>query len=215
MRAGERTKIARFFGKKDPCPIMGRMSGQSRAGIGSGIVVAVWIGMAGCGKSGSATTPSPQPSDDGSCVMTESAVASEGWIHVVEGTPVNYAHNPPASGPHYPVWARYQAYTTAVARPYWVHNLEHGAIVLLHRPDTSAALVSRLTDSFRALPSDSQCGHSRALLTPDPLLARAVTVVAANFVLEGDCVSADAIRRFTLAHRNQAPENICDSGTRP
>jgi len=42
-----------------------------------------------------------------------------------------------------------------------------------------------------------------------------VAAIAANFVLEGDCVSADAIRRFVLAHRNQAPENICDSGTRP
>lgn len=147
--------------------------------------------------------------------MTESAVPNEGWIHAAEGTAVTYRNNPPASGPHYPVWARYQSYTTAVARPYWVHNLEHGAIVLVHRPDASSALVSRLTDTFRALPNDAQCGHPRALLTPDPLLSRAVAVIAANFVLEGECVGPDAIRRFALAHRNQGPENICDSGTRP
>ena len=177
--------------------------------------VVLTISMAGCGGSGSTTTPSTPPADTGSCTMTESAVANEGWIHVAEGSTVNYQHNPPASGPHYPVWARYQAYTTAVARPYWVHNLEHGAIVLVYRPDAAPALVSALGDTFRALPNDPQCGHPRALLTPDPLLARPVTAIAANFVLEGDCVSADAIRRFALAHRNQAPENICDSGTRP
>jgi hypothetical protein len=171
--------------------------------------------LPGCGGSGSPGNPSTPPVDDGSCVMTESAVPNEGWIHVAEGTPVTYRNNPPASGPHYPVWARYQSYTTPVARPYWVHNLEHGAIVLVHRPDAASALVARLTDTFRALPNDAQCGHPRALLTPDPLLARPIAVIAANVVLEGECVSPDQVRSFALAHRNQAPENICDSGTRP
>ena len=171
--------------------------------------LALVILLAACGGSGTPSTPTTPPVDNGSCTMVESAVANEGWVHVPEGSTVNYQHNPPASGPHYPVWLRYQAYTTAQARPYYVHNLEHGAIVFVHRPDASPALISTLTDTYRALPNDSQCGHSRALLT------RPVTVIAANFVLEGDCVSPDAIRRFALAHRNQAPENICDSGTRP
>ena len=160
--------------------------------------------MVGCGG-GSTSTPSTPPVDTGSCTMTESAVANEGWVHVAEGSGVTYRSNPPASGPHYPVWARYQAYTTAVARPYWVHNLEHGAIVLAHRPDASPALISTLTDTFRSLPNDSQCGHARALLTPDPLLTRPVAVIAANFVLEGDCVSPARILQFTLAHREPGP----------
>jgi hypothetical protein len=173
--------------------------------------------LAACGGSGSpdGSSGAPTATDDGSCVMTERAVPNEGWSHVAEGTAIAYQSNPPASGPHYPVWARYQAYTTPVARGHWVHNVEHGAIVLLHRPDASPAVVSALESAFRALPSDTQCGHARALLTPDPLLARPVAAVAANFVLEGDCAGANAIRNFTLAHRNRAPENICDSGTRP
>jgi Protein of unknown function (DUF3105) len=169
--------------------------------------------LTACGGDG--TSAPTTTVDQGGCSMTESAVVNEGWVHVPEGTQVTYRHNPPASGPHYPVWARYQSYTTAVARPYWVHNVEHGAIVLLHRQDASPALIAALGDAFRGLPADSECGHSRALLTPDPLLTRAITVVAADFVLEGDCVSADAIRRFTTTHRNHGPEDICDSGTRP
>jgi hypothetical protein len=150
--------------------------------------------LSACGGGG---TSAPSTTvDQGGCAMTESGVANEGWVHVAEGSQVTYRHNPPASGPHYPVWARYQSYTTAVARPYWVHN-------------------AALGDALRSLPADPECGHSRALLTPDPLLSRAVTAVAADFVLEGDCVSADAIRRFTAAHRNHGPEDICDSGTRP
>lgn len=167
---------------------------------------------AACG--GASTSPGPLPSDP-SCVMTEAAVPNEGWIHVAEGSGVAYRANPPASGPHYPVWARYEAYATTLARPYWVHNLEHGAIVLLHRPDAPAAGVAALGNTFRALPNDPACGHPRALLTPDPLLPRPFAAVAADFALSGDCVNAEAIRQFTLAHRARAPEEICASGTRP
>jgi hypothetical protein len=39
--------------------------------------------------------------------------------------------------------------------------------------------------------------------------------VAADRTLTGDCVNAEAIRRFTLANRNHGPENVCESGTRP
>jgi hypothetical protein len=172
--------------------------------------------LPGCG--GSATppsTPGPLPSTDPACVMTEASVPNEGWVHVAEGSAVTYRNNPPASGPHYPVWARYEAYTTALARPYWVHNLEHGAIVLLHRPDASSAGVAALRDTFRALPNDPACGQPRALLTPDPLLPRAFAAVAADRTLIGDCVNAEAIRQFAQSFRNRGPENVCESGTRP
>lgn len=184
------------------------------AGVPRATAIILVALLCGCGGSGS-STPTAPPADNGTCAMAESALPNEGWVHVAEGTPLTYLHNPPASGPHYPVWARYQAYTTALVRPYWVHNLEHGAIVLVYRPDAPSALVSALTDTFRALPNDPECGHPRSLLTPDPQLARPVSAIAANFVLEGDCVSPDQIRTFALAHRNHSPEDICDSGTRP
>ena len=164
---------------------------------------------------GGPTDPGTPPPDDPSCTMAEAAVANEGWSHVTEGQAVVYRHNPPASGPHYPVWLRYQAYTSAIARPYWVHNLEHGAIVLLHRPDAPAAGVTTLNDVLRTLPVDGECGHARALLVPDPALDQPFAAVAANFALTGACVSPSAIRTFTTAHRNRAPENICADGSRP
>jgi hypothetical protein len=170
---------------------------------------------AGCGGGTSSSSPGPLPSTDPACVMTEAGVQSEGWSHVAEGTSVTYRSNPPASGTHYPVWARYEAHGTTVPRPYWVHNLEHGAIVLLHRPDAPAAAVTALRDTLRALPNDPACGHPRALLTPDPALPRPFAAVAADRTLLGDCVNADAIRQFTLTYRNRAPENVCESGNRP
>jgi hypothetical protein len=142
-------------------------------------------------------------------------VPFEGQRHVDEGTPVDYVHNPPASGPHYPVWARYQEHTAAVARPYWVHNLEHGAIVLLYHPGAPAETIAALRDAYRALPLDPSCGHTRALLTPDPLLDRPFAVVAANHVLVCAAVNTPAIIDFTLVRRNMAVEDACADGTRP
>jgi len=166
--------------------------------------------LAGCGGG---TTSNPEPPPTGA--PTGTPVPNEGWIHVTEGSVINYQHNPPASGPHYPVWLRYQEYTTTQARGYWVHNLEHGAIVFLYRPDAPAASVSALRDTFRGLPDDPQCGHPRALLTPDPLMPRPVAVVAADWFLEGDTLQTQTVRDFVSQHRNHAPENICTDGERP
>jgi hypothetical protein len=143
------------------------------------------------------------------------AVANEGWAHVPEGSAVTYRSNPPASGPHYPVWLRYREYTEPMPRGYWVHNLEHGAVVVLYRTDVSSEVVRQVTDAFRAIPADPSCGHQRALLTPDPLLPRPIAVVAADFLLLADTVDAQAIRDFAVARRGRGPEQVCDHGTRP
>jgi len=142
-------------------------------------------------------------------------VANEGWSHVLEGSDVSYRNNPPASGPHYPVWARYQEHAGVVARPYWVHNLEHGAIVLLYRPDAGSGTIAALRDAYQAIPPDPACGHKRALMTADPLLARPVAAVAADWVLAGDSVDRAAILQFASARRGRGPENVCADGTRP
>jgi hypothetical protein len=170
--------------------------------------------LMGCGGGGAGGSPVNGPSDP-TCPAVVTPVPNEGWSHVPEGSVVSYRANPPASGPHYPVWARYQEHAVAVARPYWVHNLEHGAIVFLYRPDAPAAVVAALRGVFQFLPNDPACGHRRALMTPDPLLPRATAVVAADFVIAADCVSSDLVRDFALSRRGLGPEQVCQDGSRP
>lgn len=177
------------------------------------MVAAGLLFLGGCGG-GDDGAPVTAPGDP-SCPAVVTPVANEGWSHVPEGSAVSYRANPPASGPHYPVWARYQEHGSAVARPYWVHNLEHGAIVFLYRPDAPAVVIAALRDAYRALPNDPACGHRRALLTPDPFLTRATAVVAADFVVAADCVNAGVIRDFATGRRGRGPEQICQDGTRP
>jgi hypothetical protein len=96
-----------------------------------------------------------------------------------------------------------------------VHNLEHGAIVFLYRPDAPPAVVAALRGVFQFLPNDPACGHRRALMTPDPLLPGATAVVAADHVLAAECVNDQAIRDFVTLYRGRGPEQVCQDGSRP
>jgi hypothetical protein len=78
------------------------------------------------------------PSDDGGVVVLDASCRVEidhppvlPGTHVPVGSTIQWNSNPPSSGPHFPIWAAYQSYTAPVPRGYYVHDLEHGAVVLL------------------------------------------------------------------------------------
>jgi len=162
-------------------------------------------------------------------------VALEERIHIPEDQTPVYQHNPPVQGMHYPVWARWQIHNATVPRGYWVHNLEHGAVVFLYHPDAGTQLVEALTRVYNMIPNDPTCEppgpvHKRVLLTPDPLLdvPWAVTVSAPEepdgggfglgfgFDIKASCIRSEAeLVQFAVDHRNRSVETICDEGAYP
>src|SRR5690606_18750217 len=109
------------------------------------LVASVFLGLSApaCGDDGSAASGSESGSsctgDDCETFGMSTVAAcpevigeefcSEGAGHVDVGTVIEWMHDPPHSGPHYPVWAASGEHDEVVERGYWVHNLEHGAIV--------------------------------------------------------------------------------------
>ena len=163
-------------------------------------------------------------------------VPLEERIHIPEGETPVYRHNPPVSGEHYgEAWARWQIHSLTVPRGYWVHNLEHGAVVFLYHPDAGTQLVEALTRVYNMIPNDPTCEppgpvHKRVLLTPDPLLdvPWAVTVSAPEepdgggfglgfgFDIKASCIRSEtALVQFAVDHRNMSAETICDEGAYP
>ncbi|HTM45366.1 MAG TPA: DUF3105 domain-containing protein [Polyangiaceae bacterium] len=155
--------------------------------------------------------------DAGACVATEATHPSEGALHVPECTAVSYNTNPPSSGNHYPIWAAFGVYQFPLPKGFWVHNLEHGAVVFLYNcPDGCAAELAGLTTWFNNLPIDGACVNSttapRALLIPDPDLDVRFAATAWQNTLKADCFDEAAFGAFYQAHVGNGLEVVCSSG---
>ncbi|HEY8040002.1 MAG TPA: DUF3105 domain-containing protein [Polyangiaceae bacterium] len=142
--------------------------------------------------------------------------------HVPIGSDITWDSNPPSSGPHYPIWAAYQAYATPVPRGYYVHDLEHGAVVLLYNcpgdggcPDVVAALQAA-SDAIADDPLCAATGQGvrvRTVITPDPLLDVPVAAAAWGWVYKAQCADLPTLQHFAIDHYGQGPEVLCAQGT--
>ena len=143
----------------------------------------------------------------------------EGHAHVPPGTQVDYGHTPPASGPHYGAWAASGVYDRAVDPRSYVHNLEHGWLVLLHRPDAARAEIDALEAFWRQPPADPHCPDAdapRVLVSPAPGLRTPVAALTWTRVLAAESLSRDALAAFFRDCRAQAPEiRVCADGREP
>jgi hypothetical protein len=141
-------------------------------------------------------------------------------VHVGIGTHVEYDSNPPSSGPHYPIWAAYQVWDQPVQREYYVHDLEHGAIVFVYKcPDGGACpeIVDAMKKASDGIPDDPLCDPSsgvrvRTVITPDPLLDVPIAAAAWGWVYRANCLDPVSLAQFAKDHYAQGPENLCANG---
>jgi hypothetical protein len=191
----------------------------------------------GCGDSGGSgddgddgTAPDATPVIDATladappalCDVQVTAIAAESGVHLRPGEPITFSSNPPATGNHYSVWARWgRTYPTAVPRGYWVHNLEHGGVVFLHNcPDGCADDIAAVEAMIAGLDADARCAaplRTRTLITPDPELPAGVRFAAAawNWTYTSPCLDLPSLRAFAVDHYAQGNENTCAEGAFP
>lgn len=156
--------------------------------------------------------------DAGACKATITAPPLMDAPHVPIGTAVTYNSNPPSSGPHYPLWAAFREYDVPVDRRYYVHDLEHGAVVLAYKCATAAEcpeLVEGLRKVVANIKTDPLCMapiRVRYVLTPDPLLATKVAIAAWGYTYTADCLDVPTLSAFANDNYAQGPENFCSEG---
>ena len=150
------------------------------------------------------------------CDVELTSYSSPSAQHVEMCSVINYPMNPPVYGDHYPVWAAYGSYPFPVPLGSLVHNLEHGAIVLLYNcPAGCAAEVASAQAFINALPQDPRCTTAvkhQLILSPDPSLPTRWAAVAWGHSLLAECLDVPAFRAFYDAHVAQGPEDICADG---
>lgn len=179
----------------------------------------LWAALAstgsGCGAPASAGSSDPV----GPCAAVVTQAPADGANHALQGTALTWQTNPPAQGSHYPVWVPWaQPFTEQVPRGNWLHNAEHGGVVLLYRcPDGCPDVAAQLGALAAALPQDPLCPPSinaRWVLTPDPLLPDGVQVAAASwgYTYQATCLDPDSLKSFITAHYARGPEDTCAQG---
>jgi hypothetical protein len=146
-----------------------------------------------------------------------------GRRHVTIGDSVTYTYCPPASGSHYnrtgsgPITARLYGPADDVIPQGWIHNLEHGGLVILYRGDSEGATDAgqdTLRGFFSTFPNSPVCDFAAGAV--GPVIARfdeMVTPYAAlvwGRVLPLESFDQAAIMAFwnTFGERTN-PEPLC------
>jgi len=126
------------------------------------------------------TTPAPLPSGtplpDGSPALLGQSQPDMGNLHIEIGSKQKYAYCPPASGPHYnnpgidgPIPAKFYGPDDGTRPQGWIHNMEHGAVVVLYNcklgacDDATQAALQAIPVGF---PDSPICGKQAGVLAP-------------------------------------------------
>jgi hypothetical protein len=175
--------------------------------------------LSACGSDADTTPPGDLGPPQGPCGAVTQAAPPDQALHYPQGTQLTWQTNPPAEGPHYPVWAPWAtAYTEVVPRGNWLHNAEHGGVILLYNcPSGCPDVVAQLQSLGTGLPQDASCEppiNARWVMTPDPLLPAGTQVAAVGwgYLYTATCFDATTLQPFLTAHYAHGPEDFCSQG---
>ena len=181
-----------------------------------------FVGNSTCDTSGQSPY-SPSPPNTNSARVGQ-PVDEMPHVHVAQGAQVIYTHNPPTSGCHYslgtgtaPIAAGvYPASAAAkLTAEYWVHNLEHGYVVVTYKcPDGCASDVASLNTWYRSLPPDpgGAVPYAKLIAVPYPAQKEKFDVESWDwFDPIGPTLNLTEIKRFYDNHVNQSPEGAASS----
>jgi hypothetical protein len=144
------------------------------------------------------------------------AVPDEGRNHVDPSTPPTYKFYPPASGPHYSVQGSAPVPWQTIAslqEGQYIHNLEHGGIVILYNCPSGAdctSLKNSLENYVKNLaPVEPTYHEVKVVLSPySQGMQKKVALVAWDYIEFLDSYDQSAITQFYENHANQAPEAV-------
>lgn len=175
----------------------------------------VVLALAACGDDGGVDEPMEMPV--GECDGVLHSIPEESGAHMPAGTSIEWLSNPPATGAHFPSWAAWDRIYESLERGYWLHNAEHGGVILLYNcplgcPDVVDELVAVARD---AAPDDTCTAPvaKRVLIAKDPLLPEGtqVAAVAWNRYYTASCFD-EYVATFVRTQYRHAPEDTCASG---
>lgn len=135
------------------------------------------------------------------------AVPDEGRTHVPEGSAITYKSYPPASGTHYPSPTKAGFYPNPVPEGTFVHNLEHGYIVILYKPSVDQATKQQLQQATQDFPK-SKFGTIKLVVAPYDKMDTPITVLAWDWKQPLETFDRAQLEQFYRAHVDRGPEDL-------
>jgi hypothetical protein len=170
------------------------------------------------------TTPAPAatPLPNGSPALLGQVQSDMGRTHILPPESQRYAACPPASGNHYappggPLTARYYGPDDATIPQGWIHNLEHGGLVVLYSCDQGAcddATQAALQDLFKNFPGSPICNIPRGTVGPvitrfEDMKAPIAALLWGRILFQAKLDTAQILEFFRTQAERKNPEPQC------
>lgn len=134
-------------------------------------------------------------------------IADEGRMHVAAFSSFTNQHYPPSSGPHYADSLKPGFYSTPVPEGRYIHNLEHGYIVVLFKRSVdNGLLAAQLRDLPASFPS-SKYGAAKLIVAPYDDMPYPVVALAWDRELPLALADRSMLLRFYQEYVDRGPED--------
>lgn len=162
----------------------------------------------------------PLPGQAECIVRVRSNIPVAAAHHLPICTEIDYPTSPPSGGDHWPRWAAFDTYDAPIRHEILTHDLEHGAILMLHDcADCGSAITDAFADAQEEHGIDQKCVGTgpiaRFLVAPDPALDYPLAMSAWGATYNATCIDPPSIQAFVEAHYGRATEDICAPGIDP
>ena len=136
---------------------------------------------------------------------------SMGEKHIMSGQQhAAYNSNLPSSGPHYAdadAPAPWGVYVQEVQDEIFLHNEEHGGIVVAYQPSLPKDQIEKLQKLFAPPYSDPSFSPAKAIVTPRSKNDKPIELAAWTYTLSLDKFDQATIEKFYLQHVSHSPES--------
>lgn len=165
--------------------------------------------------------PAPSASPGASIVGQPEDDMARG--HVAVGTSVTYTYCPPASGKHYnapgqgPLPPRFYGPDTTIVPQGWIHNLEHGGLVILYNcaKGCDNASLDQLRQLASTFPASPRCKIAGGLISPviarfDQMKASFAAIVWDRVLFQDTLNTSQILEFFKNVGETTNPEQQCN-----
>jgi hypothetical protein len=142
-------------------------------------------------------------------IGTQHANLGQAHLNSLDAKHAAYNSELPSSGPHYVDPAPWGIGTQTVQDEQFVHNEEHGGIVIAYKPDLpkeEVAKLQRIASSLTATDSPEAVKGFKVLMFPRAKNTKPIELASWTYTLDLDQVNEQLIKTFYRQHLNKSPE---------